>query len=45
MEKTLKVVGLLLTIRKEILTPTQALGSSGRKKEQERAREAREGDT
>ena len=44
MEKTLKVVGLLLTIRKEILTPTQALGSSGRKKEQERAREAREGD-
>ena len=43
MEKTLKIVGLLLTIRKEILTPTQALGSSGRKKEQERAREAREG--
>ena len=45
MEKTLKIVGLLLTIRKEILTPTQALGSSGRKKEQERAREACEGDT
>ena len=43
MEKTLKVVGLLLTIRKEILTPTQALESSGRKKEQERARETLEG--